>query len=173
MFWRRHFLDSAQIYDFINNRGGRLLDLGCGAGFPGLVLAIMGVKNVTLVDSSQKKCSFLREVIRQTSCDATVFNGRIQDYPEKKIVDYLTARALAPLQDLLDMAYPLLAKGGKCLFLKGQNYEQELTAAKIRWIIEVDIHPSKVINAVIGDPASAQKLPGALLEIRELLPRYE
>jgi 16S rRNA (guanine527-N7)-methyltransferase len=170
--WRRHFLDSAQLYNLIDNQGGRLLDLGSGAGFPGLVLSIMGVPGVTLLEASQKKCSFLREVVRQTSSDAKVFNGRIEDYAEKQKADYLTARALAPLQDLLALGYPLLTSKGKCLFLKGQSYEQELTLAEIRWIMELRVHPSKATNSITERGASGLKAPGVLLEIRKLSPRY-
>lgn len=170
--WRRHFLDSAQLYNLIGCKSGRLLDLGSGAGFPGLVLSIMGVSDVTLLEASQKKSSFLREVIRQTSSNAKVFNGRVEDYPEKQKADYLTARALAPLQKLLVMGHPLLNKKGKCLFLKGQSYEEELTLAKIRWIMELKVHPSKVANSCKESGASGPKLPGVLLEIRKLLPRH-
>ena len=140
--WRRHVLDSAQLYKFVNNKGGPLLDLGSGGGFPGLVLSIMGVSNIALLESSQKKCSFLGEVIRQTGCDAVVFKGRIEDYPIKNAGKLITARALAPLEDLLEWSYPLLAVGGECLFLKGKNYEDELTSSGKRWTMEVKIHPS-------------------------------
>ena len=73
--WRRHLLDSAQLYSHLADPKARLLDLGSGAGFPGLVLSILGAKDVTLIESNQKKCSFLGEVIRQTGCAAQVFKG--------------------------------------------------------------------------------------------------
>jgi 16S rRNA (guanine527-N7)-methyltransferase len=165
--WRRHFLDSAQVYTYIDNSTGPLLDLGSGAGFPGLVLSIMGIPNITLVESNQKKCSFLGEVIRQADCDAQVFKGRIKDYPHKKLAETITARALAPLEDLLTWSYPLLSEGGKCLFLKGETHEQELTAAKKRWTMDVQIHPSKADNTNSRDESAT----GALLEIGKLTPR--
>jgi 16S rRNA (guanine527-N7)-methyltransferase len=165
--WQRHFLDSAQVYTFIGSSDGPLLDLGSGAGFPGLVLSIMGIPNITLLESNQKKCSFLGEVIRQAGCDAQVFKGRIEDYPNKKLADTITARALAPLENLLAWSSPLLSEGGKCLFLKGENYEQELTAAEKRWTMEVQIHPSKADNTNKWDESAA----GVLLEIGKLMPR--
>lgn len=88
--WRRHVLDSAQLYPLVKDQSGPLLDLGSGAGFPGLVLSIMGVPNVTLLEATQKKCSFLGEVIRQTGCSAKVFQGRIETYPDKKAAETIT-----------------------------------------------------------------------------------
>ena len=162
--WQRHIFDSAQLHTYIDNFGGPLFDLGSGAGFPGLVLSIMGIPNITLLESNQKKCSFLGEVIRQTSCTAKVFKGRLEDYPDKKMADIVTARALAPLADLLAWSYPLLSEGGKCLFLKGENYEQELTTVEKKWTMEVQIHPSKADN-------NSETSTGVLLEIGKLMPR--
>ncbi len=165
--WRRHILDSAQVYPFIVDRGP-LLDLGSGAGFPGLVLSIMGIPNITLLESNQKKCSFLKEVIRQTASSAEVFHGRIEDYPEKNGAATITARAVAPLGDLFDLSYPLLASGGKCLFLKGETYEQELTQSEKKWIMEVQIKPSQ---ADTRNNEEGSSLNGVLLDIGKLSPR--
>jgi 16S rRNA (guanine527-N7)-methyltransferase len=165
--WRRHMLDSAQLYPHVLNQSGSLLDVGSGAGFPGLALSIMGIPNVTLVESNQKKCSFLGEVIRQTSCTAQVFHGRVEDYPDKNRAETITARALAPLEELLGLSFPLLAMGGKCLFLKGQTFDQELTQSEKKWIMEVQIHPSIVDNSKNQD----EKSSGVLLEIGKLSPR--
>ena len=163
--WRRHMFDSSQIFGHIDDVGGRVLDLGSGAGFPGLVLSIMGLPNVVLLESNEKKCSFLREVIRETACSAEVFNGRIEDYPEFQSAKYITSRALAPLGDLLLMSYPLLASGGKCLFLKGHRYEEELTPAKKKWSMEVSIHPSNTNDVYLKRGPS-----GVLIAIRDLSP---
>jgi 16S rRNA (guanine527-N7)-methyltransferase len=111
--WRRHILDSAQLFPFLPEKAQVLVDLGSGAGLPGLVLALMGVPEVHLVESDQRKAAFLREAVR------------------------VTARALAPLPSLLDLAKPFLAPRGICLFLKGRGVEDELTrsaeGANIRW----------------------------------------
>ena len=124
--WSRHLYDSAQLFSYIQNENSGVLDLGSGAGFPGLVLSIMGAKNVVLIESSQKKCSFLREVIRVTASDAEVFAGRVEEYPDAGPSCFITARALAPLDSLLALSYPLLSEGSRCLFLKGKNHMREL-----------------------------------------------
>ena len=172
--WRRHILDSAQLFSYIENRDDLVFDLGSGAGFPGLILAIMGAKNVVLMESNQKKCSFLGEVIRQTACSAKVFNGRIKDYPEQKTAKYITSRALAPLDQLCVWSYPLLVPEGKCLFLKGGTYKQELTLCQKKWNIEVQIHPSLIDLDKDGDgdkDVLPQNLPGVLIELGKLSPR--
>ena len=168
--WRRHILDSAQLFAHIDNPNDLVCDLGSGAGFPGLVLAMMGAKNIVLMESNQKKCSFLGEVIRQTGCSATVFNGRIEDYPEPNTANFITARALAPLDDLCGWSYPLLAPGGKCLFLKGETYEQELTLCQKKWNMEVKIHPSLINYKDSGEAESNKNLQGVLIEIGKLSP---
>tara|TARA_B100000315_G_scaffold259573_1_gene316130 strand:- start:488 stop:1144 length:657 start_codon:yes stop_codon:yes gene_type:complete len=168
--WRRHVLDSAQLFSHISKSTDLIFDLGSGAGFPGLVLAIMGAKNVVLMESNQKKCSFLGEVIRRTACSATVFNGRIEDYPEQNTGHYITARALAPLEELCAWSYPLLVPEGKSLFLKGENYEQELTLCQKKWNMEVQIHPSLIELDKIGG-GEKDVLPGILIEIGKLSPR--
>ena len=77
--WSRHFLDSAQLYSFVRNVEGNIIDFGTGAGFPGMVLAIMGKKNIHLVESDHKKCVFLKEIAMLTETDITVHNCRIED----------------------------------------------------------------------------------------------
>ena len=163
--WCRHIFDSAQIFSYIANQNQGVLDLGSGAGFPGLVLSIMGTKNVVLIESSQKKCSFLREVVRQTACDAKIFNGRVEEYPVLGSSYYVTSRALAPMETLFALSYPLLSSGGRCLFLKGKNYEHELTRSQKKWSMDFQVHRSKTdqsINMKLGF--------GVLLEIWNLLP---
>src|SRR5690606_35728339 len=94
--WHRHFLDSAQIYPLISPNSQVLLDMGSGAGFPGLVLAIMGVRGVHLVESDRKKAAFLREAARITDSDIQIHNCRLETLPPFP-ADVVTARALAPL----------------------------------------------------------------------------
>jgi 16S rRNA (guanine527-N7)-methyltransferase len=136
--WRRHFLDSAQLFRLLSPEPTPLFDLGSGAGFPGLVLAIMGVPDVTLIESSTKKCSFLREVAKETGTKVTIFADRTEQfygpYPARTIV----ARALAPLEKLIPLAQPLLARGGEYLFMKGAKADEELTVASKKWHIEVE-----------------------------------
>ncbi len=137
--WRRHFLDSAQLFPLLNpNKTSPLFDLGSGAGFPGMVLAIMGVPDVTLIESSQKKSSFLREVAKETGTKVTVFADRTEQFYGPAPANTIVARALAPLDKLLFLAKPLLARGGEFLFLKGARADEELTVAAEKWHIDVE-----------------------------------
>ena len=134
--WRRHILDSAQLLPLLPAPAHRLVDLGSGAGFPGLVLAIMGGPPVHLVESNGRKCAFLEEAIRITGANAQVHHQRIEQMTPFP-ADVVTARALAPLPGLLGQAARFLAPGGQCLFLKGANVGRELTDSLKSWKMEV------------------------------------
>jgi 16S rRNA (guanine527-N7)-methyltransferase len=129
--WRRHFWDSAQLHPLIP-AGASVIDLGSGAGFPGLVLAMMGDLHVHLVESDQRKAAFLRETARETGTDVTLHIGRAEQVPPQP-GDVVTARALAPVADLLGLATRWLRPGGTCLFLKGRQADTELTDAHTAW----------------------------------------
>ncbi len=126
--WRRHIADSAQLYPLIPQGTRRLVDLGSGAGFPGLVLAILGVPDVHLVESDQRKGAFLLEAARVTDTKISWHGARAESLPPLE-ADVVSARALAPLSKLLPLARRHLKKGGLCLFPKGKNAEDELTEA--------------------------------------------
>jgi len=145
--WRRHFLDSAQLYPHLPRNPQPLFDLGSGAGFPGLVLAIMGVPQVHLLESDGRKGAFLREVIRETGVDASVHTGRIEAFRPEEKARVITSRALASLDRLLDFSQPLLTKNGLCLFLKGRKAQEELTESEKKWIM------SAKCGASITDPS--------------------
>jgi len=144
--WRRHMLDSAQLAPLLppppTDRPRRIVDLGSGAGFPGLVLAILGVGEVHLIEAEQRKATFLREVARQTSSDARVHAARIEDV-ESLAADVVTARALAPLPELLRLAAPFLRPGAVGLFPKGADAARELTEAEKAWTLSVERFPSR------------------------------
>ncbi len=130
--WRRHILDSAQLRPLVPNTARNLADLGSGAGFPGLVLAILGVLGVELVEADTRRCAFLREAARITEAAVTIRPCRIEAVPPHP-VDVVTARACAPLERLLGLAEQFLADKTECLFLKGERVEDELTLARKRW----------------------------------------
>ena len=146
--WRRHFLDSAQLLPLLPAAGGTLVDLGSGAGFPGLVLAIMTDWRVHLLDSDQRKCAFLRQV----ALDCGVLD-RVTIHPKRIeqvtgiAADVVTARACAPLDELLKLAEPFIGEKGTGLFLKGAQAEEELTQAQRHWTMRLDRRES------ISDPA--------------------
>ncbi|MDR3439596.1 16S rRNA (guanine(527)-N(7))-methyltransferase RsmG [Telmatospirillum sp.] len=137
--WRRHILDSAQLFPYLPD--GPVLDLGSGAGFPGLVLAILrGGKDavpVHLAESDGRKGAFLREAIRVTGASAVVHTARIESLTAFP-VGAITARALAPLGDLLKMAEKFLQPSVHCLFLKGRSGDEELTQAAKDWMMTIE-----------------------------------
>lgn len=144
--WRRHMLDSAQLFPLVPRGVGPLFDLGSGAGFPGLVLAIMGIRNVHLVESDQRKAEFLRTVARATDAKVQIHVARAESLgrgPFHQQAGTVTARALAPLTKLLGYAAPLLKGRGVALFPKGARVEEELTEARRHWKMQVMRFPSR------------------------------
>ena len=139
--WRRHFLDCAQLHNLLPSGTKSILDIGSGAGFPGLVLAVMGVKNVTLVEADSKKCVFLREVVRRTGRHANIVNCRIEEF-SGGYFDIITARALAPMGKLLSYINPHFGPSTKGIFLKGEQVDRELTKAKKQWKLKYKAVPS-------------------------------
>lgn len=132
--WTRHFLDSLQLRSLIP-KAMTVVDLGSGAGFPGLVLAIQMMENqgtsVHLIESDNRKAAFLREVIRDIGAPAIVHNGRIEDVLQTlPIPDVVTARALAPLTKLVSLSESLVSAGAVGVFMKGQDFQSELTLAE-------------------------------------------
>ncbi len=139
--WQRHILDSAQIASFYPQNTKHVLDVGSGAGFPGLVLAIMGGVRVDLVESDQRKATFLSTVVRSLGLPATVHNQRIESMPNLT-PDVITARALAPVPKLLKLIHNQLTPNNVCLFLKGVSVEEELTDLQSSPNMIYTTHPS-------------------------------
>ena len=139
--WMRHVWDSAQLAPYISPGSPRLVDVGSGAGFPGLVLAILTDAECHLVESDQKKAVFLRTVIRECGLMAMVHNDRIENMPCLK-ASVITARALAPLDRLLPLLETQLRPGTRCLFLKGAQAKAELAALGAWSNLAWRLHPS-------------------------------
>jgi len=154
--WRRHILDSAQLLPHIE-KDLKIADLGSGAGLPGLVIAIATGANVQLVESDQRKATFMREVARETGTDVDVHVARIEDLPSLD-ADIVTARALAPLPKLLPWVHRHLKKGGKSVLMKGAGVDQELTESTKQWTMNV------VRKSSISDAS------GTILIVNDLLP---
>jgi 16S rRNA (guanine527-N7)-methyltransferase len=146
--WPRHFADSAQIRGLAPE--ARLwLDLGSGAGFPGLVVAILQTGQpgfrMHLVDSNHKKCAFLAEVARETRAPVEIHAMRIEDLADsarRLEPDIVSARALAPLPRLFELASPFMGPQTSGLFLKGRETDAEIEAAKTAWDFTASLHPS-------------------------------
>ncbi|MBL4802901.1 MAG: 16S rRNA (guanine(527)-N(7))-methyltransferase RsmG [Emcibacter sp.] len=136
--WCRHFYDSFQLKDHLEgaaSRKLRILDIGSGAGFPGLLLSMLGLGEFHMIESNGKKCAFMRQVIRKTGCNAIVHNERVEDMKPFP-VDYIISRACAPLDKLLDLGRNFMGENTICLFLKGQIVEQEIVDARENWLFE-------------------------------------
>jgi 16S rRNA (guanine527-N7)-methyltransferase len=146
--WTRHVGDSLQLVA-LAPEARRWVDLGSGAGFPGLVIACaladMPDAAVHLVDSTKKKATFLAEAAATLKLPVTVHADRIEDFAAANRIsfDVVTARAVAPLPRLIGYAIPLLKRGTVGLFPKGQDIGAELTEASKYWTIEADLIPSK------------------------------
>ena len=144
--WKRHIADSAQLASLLPPDARTIADFGSGGGFPGLVLAAMLLSRsgaqVHLVESDQRKCAFLREVIRRARLPATVHNTRIEA-AKLPVPDAITARALAPLSRLLSLTVPHGGPRTVYLFPKGQDVEVELTEAAKCWRLSVEAIPSR------------------------------
>jgi 16S rRNA (guanine527-N7)-methyltransferase len=145
--WVRHFIDSAQLGPLLPSASNsHIVDVGSGAGFPGMVLAILGYgARVSLVESNAKRCQFLREVARQTNITVDVVQGRVEDPGISNHlgdVDIVVARACAPLATLLDLVFPILGHQTCCMFPKGKRFQVELEAALARWAFDIDVLPS-------------------------------
>ncbi len=145
--WDRHIVDSAQFCQYLPEKCVSFTDIGSGGGFPGVVLAAVLKEThpeaqVTLIESDTRKCAFLRNAARELELNATVLNERIEA-AEPQDSDILTARALAPLHNLLPLVARHLSKDGTALLAKGQNWEQEIEEAQEKWAFRHIVHPSK------------------------------
>jgi 16S rRNA (guanine527-N7)-methyltransferase len=162
--WERHIADGLQLKAHIGGGEQTIIDLGSGAGLPGLVLALTYPEyRVILIESNGKKAAFLREVARQARISVKVLHERIEridSSPYRSRRPVITARALAPLRELLELAGPWLSSG-RGLFHKGQDAGRELTEVMKSWTIQYIRHPSAI------DPK------GTILEILEARHRHE
>jgi 16S rRNA (guanine527-N7)-methyltransferase len=158
--WDRHIDDSAQIFQACPPEARHWLDLGSGGGFPGLVVAVLAREllpelRVTLVESDQRKATFLQQTAVKLGLSVEVLAKRIASLPPQR-ADVVSARALAPLTDLLGLALPHLNADGIALFPKGARHAEEVAEARRSWAFDLDSRPS------------ASDLDAALLIIRKV-----
>jgi 16S rRNA (guanine527-N7)-methyltransferase len=158
--WTRHVADSAQVLDMVGPGQKRWLDMGTGAGFPGVVVALIaadrpGSVEMILIESDQRKAAFLATVSRETEVPMTIHAARIEEVAPQR-ADIVSARALAPLGKLCAFADRHLAQGGTAVFLKGGQYDAEIAEARKSWAFDLDVHRS------ITDPS------GVILSLKDL-----
>ncbi len=145
--WERHLWDSAHLYQTMQQNvsretfeKGRLLDIGSGGGLPGCILAILGKKYVTLVESDERKTAFLHRVNGELSLAMAIHTQRIENV-SRETFDLITARALAPVSQLLGYSEPFMGTDSVCFFPKGRQWRKEIDEAKQRWHFTVRAHP--------------------------------
>lgn len=151
--WSRHFLDSAQLFTLVHPTEGHWVDLGSGGGFPGLVLAVIAKEKApmvrfTLVESDRRKATFLMTVARELGLHVKVIAQRIEEITPQN-ANYLSARALAPLDVLLGFSERHLSANGVCVFPKGEKWRDELAEAQKNWSFSFSTQPS------LTDPEAA------------------
>lgn len=151
--WARHILDSAQIYEIAPPKVDHWVDLGSGGGFPGLIIAIIAAeldptRRITLVESDQRKATFLRQAAQSVGVSVSVLAERIESLPSLG-ADVLSARALAPLPDLCGFAVRHLARNGLALFPKGATFKDEVAQAGRSWRYDLTVHPSETDSSAV------------------------
>lgn len=142
-FWVRHILDSLQLMKYINNQNIHLIDVGSGGGFPGIVLSIAGIKNVTLVESDVRKSIFLLQASKISTNKVNVVNQRIENV--KLDCDILTSRACAQLEKIFAYTQHINVRN-KYLLFKGEQYQKEIEIAKKRWSFCHSVYDSETSN---------------------------
>ena len=139
--WHRHILDCAQLMQFIKNPQKKFADLGSGAGLPGMVLSILGLKEIHLVEKSFRKADFLLKIKNISPNRVFVHQAKLEEL-ENINFDCIMSRALAPLDKLLEYCKKFLKDDGYCLFLKGKNLPLEISQAKQKFSFEFELFPS-------------------------------
>lgn len=146
--WERHILDCSQLIDFLDEKDKNCAvcaDFGTGAGLPGIILSILGIKNMTLIEKSPLKCKFLQEAIKLSDNKIKIINKNIFDIKDLKF-DIVFSRALANLNDLIKMIKPFLKKDSVCYFLKGKKINEELEEARKNFDFQYELIKSKTSN---------------------------
>lgn len=138
--WRRHILDSAQLMKYFPANKNRIIDFGSGAGFPAIILAIIGGYKVSLIESDQRKCAFMQEASAILSLQTNIISSRIEDAAHVD-ADIITSRALASLRKLFEYSEKFSNKDNIMLFLKGQNVVEEINEASIYWQFSYEVFP--------------------------------
>jgi len=144
--WKRHIMDSGQLMKYLSE-SDKIIDIGSGAGFPGMVLAVLGIKNMTLVESDTRKAAFLREAARVAGVEINIINQRIESIAHQDI-NVITARGFASIDKMFSMIAHIVNISIKLLLLKGKSYLEEVEEAKRNWSFDYQTYPS-----ITGDGA--------------------
>ncbi len=140
--WDRHINDSLQLSKFILKKNSSIIDLGTGAGLPGIILHIFGYTNILLIDSKMKKINFIKEFAHEQSFEIKTICTRVEKIKNQNF-DFIICRAFAPLIKLLDYSRFFTKKNTSLLFLKGRNVMKEIEDSKKSYSFKYDLYPSK------------------------------
>ena len=143
--WDRHINDSLQLSKFILKKNMSIIDLGTGAGLPGVILHIFGYKNILLVDSKMKKINFIKEFAYEQKLEIKSICTRVEKI-KKQQFDFIVCRAFASLTKLLDYSRFFTKKNTSLLFLKGRSVKKEIDDAKKSFSFEYNLYPSKSVG---------------------------
>lgn len=143
--WNRHIEDSLQILPLLPSEPSQILDIGSGAGLPGVVISLASDHKVTMVDSDKKKALFLKEIRRHLGASYDIICERVENIPNQKY-GIVTSRACANLSELLALSHPFLEEKSYCLFHKGRNYSKEVEDAEKEWLFNLEVTPSITDN---------------------------
>ncbi len=143
--WDRHINDSLQLSEFILKKNASIIDLGTGAGLPGIILHIFGYTNILLIDSKMKKIKFINEFAHENSFEIKTICTRVEKIKNQKF-DFIVCRAFAPLEKLLDYSRFFTKKNTSLLFLKGRSVMKEIDHAKKLFSFKYDLYPSKSVG---------------------------
>ena len=138
--WERHFLDSLYLYDFIKEKQN-IFDIGSGGGFPGMVLSIAGIKNITFIESDERKCLFLKEIKIDYCLNCEILNDRVENINKK--ANTIIGRAFAPLDRFLNLCKNIITKDTEIFLLKGVNINEEIKIAKNNWNFNYFLYKKK------------------------------
>jgi 16S rRNA (guanine527-N7)-methyltransferase len=160
--WKRHVADSAELVRLFPETR-TWVDIGSGAGFPGIVVALAGAPgmHIHLIESNARKCAFLRAVARETTAPVSIHEGRVEEILRgwNKPVDRISARALASLPALLQIAAPLMETGIPGAFHKGKDFRREIAEASQSFAFDLVEHPSRVGEGVILEVTNLRRKP--------------
>lgn len=135
--WERHFKDSLFLYDYIKDKKN-IFDIGSGGGFPGMVLSVVGIKNITFIESDERKCFFLNEIKKEYNLDCKIINDRVENINSK--ADTIIGRAFAPLDKFLNLCENIIYEKTEMYLLKGENINKEIEESKKDWNFNYNLY---------------------------------
>lgn len=141
--WNRHFLDSLSLYPFIKNKNN-ILDIGSGAGFPGMILSIAGIKNITLIDSDERKCIFLNQIKNLYNLDVNIINDRVENINTE--YSCIISRAFAPLDKIIKLTSSIRNNKTEYFLLKGMNVLSEIESLSLNYKFDYELNNNNILK---------------------------